>query len=159
MRFAKLLAVLLLAAAARAPAIDLTGTWVTAKQPRCTVLFVSGELVPGAVLPSIDIDQNGEDLLANFPSLAGIPADGRVVSDSKKDVGRGHLAACDPLPQFLHLDAFLIRSAKTFPPNRAGVSGKMIVEYVSHHEGSLLVCKKVVLLRTSTTPGLLTLCP
>jgi hypothetical protein len=149
-------AVALLGGPARAPAIDLTGVWTSSKDVRCSVLDSSGTKSNGTyVSPQLDVDQNGVDLLVN--NVFGVPWDGRVFSDSKKDVGRGLFSYCGPVAGTDNV--FLIRSAKTFPENGAGVSGRMTLEWVLSTSGQLFVCKKVVLERTSTDPGLLNVCP
>jgi hypothetical protein len=156
MRVAAIAAAVALLGPARAPAVDLTGVWTSAKEARCTRFDSSGATSLSATL-DMDVDQAGPDLLVNVPD--GPPFDGLVFSDSKKDVGRGHFSPCGPLPPPAEYMLLLVRSAKTFPEKRSGVSGRMTLEWLRSGPGFVLVCKKLVLERTSTDPGLLTICP
>jgi hypothetical protein len=113
---------LTLATPAAAGAIDLTGTWQRAKPSRCKGLQQNGDkLSVQTFFVSMHISQVAEDISAEQGVFS---YDGAVYGDSRKDRGQGTLVKCSgTFPEVRA--AFQILSAKTFPPNSSGLTGRM----------------------------------
>jgi hypothetical protein len=147
---------ILLGAATPAAAIDLTGVWVQTRDFSCK-LYREGTTEKISVdFSPISIQHDGVNVLAGGEIVT---SEGVVVADSK-GVGHGLIRRCVGSEPWI----FRIYSAKTFPENAKGVSGRMVMEFLNsdvHPDGSGIhnACKKVAFERTSTATPLLMACP
>lgn len=150
----------LTAAAANAQPPDLTGTW--SGKVRCSGLEAGTKLKRNFAATSVVVHHNSaERITARAQLEETISGATRVFNGfcglvqgvaGKPDEGRG-LLVLSAIPQ-LELVALDVTKVKTFPPNRAGASGKLKGRgAIAENPGAVLSCKWSLERRDLVDPG------
>ena len=150
---------LALGLAGPAHAVDLTGTWEEARHSTCKGLNDSGQKVAlkntDTSFGDLPLTQSGTNLFG-FQSGVVFSFEGRVYGPLVDDEGQGVFAKCGGTPGVF--EAYRILSAKTFPPDKNGVTGKMRTLYLYGGPSSTYSCT-IDWVRTSTVDPGATGCP
>jgi len=152
-----LIVLVALVAAGPVAAIDLTGTWQQTGRSGCTLVADDGtrSKQKDVHFSSIEITESGAHLNLRFLGTAYLH-EGYVLTFGPKSIGQGLVNRC--LPGLTGVSSWQMQSATTFPPDRNGVSGRLVFTYVDANDATVQFCR-VTFVRTATANPAVPGCP